>query len=596
MVFVPIKSLEENMEKVKIGVYMAARLAILSAVVSKNMKGSAQYLSLLAIVGFAALFFGVSPALGATAPTLGTAQSYGVLGSTTVTNTGLTVVFGDLGVSPGTAITGFPPGIVTGTIHSGDAAAGQAQSDVTTAYNNLAGQAVNFGPFSPTDLAGQTLVPGVYKYSLSVQNTGVLTLNAMGDPNAVWVFQIGSTLTAGSGSSVVVINGGQDCNVFWQVGSSATLGTTKFVGNILALTSITLNNGANVSGRALARNGAVTMDTNVITPSSCGIPVVGITLTPVNATNPVGTNHTVTATLTNLTGVPQPGVTVIFSIISGPNSPFNASGTTNTSGQASFTYTGSGGVGTDNITACLAGQVVCSQVVTKDWIAAVSAKGSISGTKYNDLNHNGTRDAGELGLANWTITLTNSTGSVVTKVTDVNGSYKFANLTDGNYTVGEVKQSGWTQTAPKTGTYNVTIIGGSIITGKDFGNFQNVVKCDNKEEKDKDKKKFDDDNKKFNDDKKKFDDDNKKFNDDKKKFDDDNKKLHDDTVKKFDAKTIASDKKKTDDDKKKTDDDKKKTDDDKKKTDDDKKKTDDDKKKLDDDNKCKDDNKGKPMK
>src|SRR5659263_591082 len=163
-------------------VYMAARLAILSAAISKNMKGSAQYLSILAIVGFAALFFGVSPALGATAPTLGTAQSYGILGSTTVTNTGPTIVNGDLGVSPGTAVTGFPPGIVTGTIHSADAAAGQAQIDVTTAYNNLTGQAVNFGPFSPTDLAGQTLVPGVYQYSSSVQNTGVLTLDAGATP------------------------------------------------------------------------------------------------------------------------------------------------------------------------------------------------------------------------------------------------------------------------------------------------------------------------------------------------------------------------------------------------------------------------------
>src|SRR5659263_450951 len=276
-------------------VYMAARLAILSAAISKNMKGSAQYLSILAIVGFAALFFGVSPALGATAPTLGTAQSYGILGSTTVTNTGPTIVNGDLGVSPGTAVTGFPPGIVTGTIHSADAAAGQAQIDVTTAYNNLTGQAVNFGPFSPTDLAGQTLVPGVYQYSSSVQNTGVLTLDAGGDPNAVWVFQIGSTLTTGSGSSVVVINGGQDCNVFWQVGSSVTLDTTtKFVGNILALTSITLNTGADISGRALARNGAVTMDTNVITPSVCRVP----TPTPTPTPPPIPVTPTPTPTLT----------------------------------------------------------------------------------------------------------------------------------------------------------------------------------------------------------------------------------------------------------------------------------------------------------
>ncbi len=218
------------------------------------------------------VLYGVSPALAATAPTLGTAQSYGILGGTTVTNTGPTVVNGDLGVSPGAAVTGFPPGIVTETIHAADAAALQAQNDVTTAYNNLAGQTCDFGPFGPTDLAGQTLVPGVYCFSSSVENTGVLTLNAGGDPNAVWVFKMGSTLITGPDSSVVVINGGQDCNVFWQVGSSATLDTTtNFVGNILALTSITLNTGADISGRALARNGAVTMDTNVITPTICRV-------------------------------------------------------------------------------------------------------------------------------------------------------------------------------------------------------------------------------------------------------------------------------------------------------------------------------------
>lgn len=211
-----------------------------------------------------------SPALAATSPTLGAADSFAILGAETVTNTGPTIVNGDLGVSPGTAVTGFPPGIVNGTIHAADAAALQAQNDVTTAYNNLAGQTCDFGPFGTTDLAGQTLVPGVYCFSSSAANTGVLTLDAEGNNNAVWVFKMGSTLVTGPGSSVVVINGGQDCNVFWKVGSSATLDTTtNFVGNILALTSITLNTGATVSGRALARNGAVTMDTNTITASIC---------------------------------------------------------------------------------------------------------------------------------------------------------------------------------------------------------------------------------------------------------------------------------------------------------------------------------------
>jgi uncharacterized repeat protein (TIGR01451 family) len=169
---------------------------------------------------------------------------------------------------------------VTGTIHAADAAALQAKNDVTAAYINLEGQTCDFGPLGPTDLAGQTLVPGVYCFSSTVENSGVLTLDAGGNNNAVWVFKMGSTLVTGPGSSVIVINGGQDCNVFWQVGSSATLATTtNFVGNILALTSITLTTGADISGRALARNGAVTLDSNVINPSICrGTPTTAPTL------------------------------------------------------------------------------------------------------------------------------------------------------------------------------------------------------------------------------------------------------------------------------------------------------------------------------
>lgn len=293
----------ENLEKIKIKVYIASILAILSDAVSKNMKGSAQYLRLLAIVGFAALVLGASPALAATAPTLGTAQSYGVLGGSAVTNTGPTVVIGDLGLSAGSAVTGFPPGIVTGTIHAADAAALQAKNDVTTAYINLEGQTCDFGPLGPTDLAGQTLVPGVYCFSSTVENSGVLTLDAGGNNNAVWVFKMGSTLKTGPGSSVIVINGGQDCNVFWQVGSSATLGTTtNFVGNILTLTSITLTTGADISGRALARNGAVTLDSNVLTPSICrGTPTTAPTLgkgfSPFTIN--IGGISTITITLSN---------------------------------------------------------------------------------------------------------------------------------------------------------------------------------------------------------------------------------------------------------------------------------------------------------
>jgi hypothetical protein len=210
-------------------------------------------------------------ALGASAPLLGTAASYAVLGGSTVTNTNATTLTGDLGVSPGLAITGFPPGIVMGgTTHAGDAAALQAQTDVTTAYDVLAGEACT-ADLTGKDLGGLTLTPGVYCFSSSAQLTGNLVLDAGGRADAVFVFKTVSTLTTASNASVHVINGGGDCGVFWQIGSSATLGTgTSFTGSILALTSITLTTGATVSGRVLARNGAVTLDHNAVSAASCG--------------------------------------------------------------------------------------------------------------------------------------------------------------------------------------------------------------------------------------------------------------------------------------------------------------------------------------
>jgi hypothetical protein len=231
-------------------------------------------------VTFSILVVGVTSivALASVAPGMGTAGSYAILAGTTVTNTGNSVIAGDLGVSPGTACTGLPapctgggPGTVSGAIHLHDAAAIQAQSDLTTAYNAAAASPCNSN--SLAGWGGQTLTPGTYCQTTSPTISGTLTLSG----NGVFIFKTGSTLVTAPGATVAFINGAQPCNVFWQVSSSATLDTTTtFVGTVMALASITVNNGATIAGRLMAQTGQVSLINDRITaPTTCLPTTVG---------------------------------------------------------------------------------------------------------------------------------------------------------------------------------------------------------------------------------------------------------------------------------------------------------------------------------
>ena len=337
----------------------------------------------LANLGLVAILLASGPAFAAVAPPLGTAQSFAVLGATpNVNNTGPTVVTGDLGVSPAASVIGFPPGTVIGTIHAADATAASAQSANTTAYGVLAGEACNTSFGVPTDLAGMTLAPGVYCFASSAANTGLLQLDAQGNANAVWIFQIASTLITGSASTVTIINGGQACIVFGQVGSSAILGTTTtFVGNILALTSITLQTGASLSGRVLAQTGTVTLASNAVSVCSlAGSPTATTLTTRASAAVQLGGLIHDTATLSG--GVAPTG-TITFSSF-GPN---NAS----CAGAAAFTSTvsvnGNGSYVSANFMPSLTG--------TYRWTAAYSgdAANAASATACNDANESVTVSA-----------------------------------------------------------------------------------------------------------------------------------------------------------------------------------------------------------
>jgi type VI secretion system secreted protein VgrG len=209
----------------------------------------------------------------ATAPPLGTASTFAVLGGSAVTNTGATVLTGNLGVSPGSSISGFPPGKVDGTLESTPVSTA-AQADIGTAYGDASGEACDTN-LTGQNLGGLTLTPGVYCFDSSAQLTGVLHLDAQGSSTAQWLFKITSGLTTASDAAVVLVNGGAACNdnVNWLIGSSATIGSgSDFLGNIIANTSITMATGANSTGSLYAHTGAVTMDTNKVSTCSGAIP------------------------------------------------------------------------------------------------------------------------------------------------------------------------------------------------------------------------------------------------------------------------------------------------------------------------------------
>ena len=320
----------------------------------------------------------VAQALNPTTILLGTASNFSVLAGSGITNTGATTITGDVGTFPTPSETGFNTVTLNGTNHVDDAVTQGAKNDLVIAYDDAAGRTPVI--IVGTELGGTTLTPGVYgSESGTFGITGTLTLDGQGDPSAVFIFQMQSTLITASYSVVRLTNGAHVCNVFWQVGSSATIDTySTFVGNVLALTSITVDTGATVDGRVLARNGAVTLNSNTIGQT---VHLEGIVLAPASSTNPVNTSHTVTATVSG-TGDPVVGRSVTFNIVSGPNAGSTDSVTTNSNGQASFTYTSNGSPGTDTIEASFLnsqGVTVTSNRVTKTW--TTSSTGGLQVTK-----------------------------------------------------------------------------------------------------------------------------------------------------------------------------------------------------------------------
>ncbi|NNN20899.1 MAG: DUF3494 domain-containing protein [Acidimicrobiales bacterium] len=270
------------------------------------------HFTFVALIALAGLFVGLgieSPAYATSAQFvgLGTAGSYSVVAATAVTNTGASVLSQNLGLtdSASSSLTGFPPGLVQGTIYHGNSA-NQAEADTTKAYLAAANQS---GPTSePADLGGQTLDAGIYSTpSGAFSLTGTLTLDGQGNPNGVFIFQMASTLTTASASQIVLINSANPCNIFWQLGSSATLGTgSKLQGTVLAYTSITATTGASVNGRLLAENGAVTLDDNLITNPTCLLSTTSTSSTTLGSTSTTTSASSSTSTSTSVIPIGAP--------------------------------------------------------------------------------------------------------------------------------------------------------------------------------------------------------------------------------------------------------------------------------------------------
>jgi len=395
----------------------------------------------------------ITTTAAATANTiLGTAGSFAVLASSTVTNTGPSVITGNLGVSPGTSLTGFGPAVINGTTHAGDAVAAQAQSDLHKAYNQLAGKPVTTN-LTGQNLGGLTLMPGVYHFNSSAQLSGTLTLDAQGNPNAEFDFQIGSTLTTATGSAVHVINSGNDSNVFWQVGSSASLGTaTAFEGSILAFSSITVNTGSSITdGRALAISGAVTLADNAISIPASGTVGANETYT-ITVKNNDAVNNATGVTMTDL----LPANTTFVSATDGNGGTITQSGSTLSDAIGNLAHAATDtitvvvtptGAGTITNTASVEGDQTDTNQANNSASVSTTVNGGVTPTIDLSITKVAAPTTGTVGVnETYTIVVTNNdttndaTGVSMTDLLPANAT--FVSATDGNG--GTITQSGST--------------------------------------------------------------------------------------------------------------------------------------------------------